>query len=40
MDIKNRDVFTSIEWLIFRLTGIVLLLLLVYKLLRAEISGL
>ncbi len=37
---QKTDIFTKIEWCVFRLTGIALLLLLAYKLLRAEISGL
>jgi hypothetical protein len=39
MKIQNPDPFTIIEWVIFRLTGIALLLLLAYKLLRAEFFG-
>jgi hypothetical protein len=35
----KRDPFTTVEWWIFRLTGIALLLLLAYKLLRQEFFG-
>ena len=37
---KPTSLFTLVEWWIFRLTGLALLVLLAYKLLRAELSGL
>lgn len=37
---KESDFFTKAEWVIFRLMGLLLLLLLAYKILRAEIGAL
>jgi len=40
MNRYTQDLFTRAEWWIFRITGIVMLLVLAFKLLRAEFTGL
>jgi hypothetical protein len=40
MRTNGRDVFTSIKWLIFQLTEVVLFLLAAYKMIRAAILDL
>lgn len=40
MNIQKPDPFTIVEWWIFRLTGIALLSLVAYKLIRGEFTGL